>query len=234
MTLQGLMNHLFQLYGLRNRIFLSGLRERIDFLHLAIGDLQDAIRKGVTKDKLGTALARVVSRIFCVAENFPSFPLVKTMARKYPYGKCSYCQQSPCLCPEKRLNFILEKASKEQMSWTLRDWGLHLDRLYGERNREKGVENLVCRLFKEQCELLNLQMGTSHKTRVFDSLAGIVEEFALELADSLAWTIGVANYFGIDLEQAVLDRYGTACWKCRKCPCECLEFKFEQVNWEEI
>jgi len=37
------------------------------FLNIAVGDLQDAIRKGQSKKVLGDMLGRIVSRIFCVA-----------------------------------------------------------------------------------------------------------------------------------------------------------------------
>jgi len=95
MTLREMIEHFFRLYGRRNRIFLSGLGKRINFLNLAIGDLQEAIRKGHNSEIIGMALARVVARIFCVAENFWSLPLVEMMARKYPAGYCIYCQKLP-------------------------------------------------------------------------------------------------------------------------------------------
>lgn len=245
MTLQALMEHFFELYGLRNRIFLSGLRKRIDFLNLAIADLQDAVRKEVGQEKLKIALARVVSRIFCIAENFINLPFVKAMARKYPLGHCSYCQKWPCQCPERRPEVLIRSsAHNEQMLWSLKEWCLHFDRLYGERNRTKGIENILNRLFKEVSELLTLQMSASHNLpvsqnvtepqRIKSSLHQIVEEFAFELADALAWTIAVANLLRIDLEKAVLDRYGDGCWCCKKKPCDCMNFSYAPVDWSGV
>jgi len=88
MTLQEMKEYFFRLYGRRNRIFLPGLRERIDFLNLGIADLQDAIRKGYNSEILSIALARVVARIFCIAENFQSLQLVGMMAR---FWGCFFC-----------------------------------------------------------------------------------------------------------------------------------------------
>lgn len=232
MTLQEMMEHLFKLYGRRNRIFLSGLRERIDFLNLAIGDLQEAVRKKHGPYIYGIALARVVARIFCVVESFQSLPLVETIARKYPSGYCSYCKKSPCACPEKRPSATLEKApTEEQLQWSLRQWCEHLGALYGARNKRRGIENILNRLFKEIAELLSLQMTIPNMA---GSLNGIEEEFALELADALAWTIAVANLLGIDLESAVLQRFGKGCWKCRQVPCVCVGFNVQPANWENV
>lgn len=231
MTLKELQEHFFRLYGRRNRIFLSSLRERIDFLNLAIGDLQEAIRKEYNPRILGIALARVVSRIFGITENFWSLPFREMMARKYPKRFCSYCRKFPCVCPERRPGPILELVpSKEQLGWSLKDWCQYLNLLYGKRNKIKGIENLTNRLFKEIAELLSLQMMIPNTN---DNLDEIEKKFALELSDALAWTIAIANFFKIDIERAVLDRYGKCCWKCQQIPCICTIFNMKQIKWEE-
>lgn len=227
MELQELMEYFFQLYGRRNAIFLSGLRERIDFLSLAIGDLQEAIRKEVSVQNIEIALARIVARILCIAENFKKLPLVETMARKY--HRCSYCQNLPCICSKRRPEVKLEKlASEKQLHWNLRQWCFHLNAIYGSKNKEKGMENLLNRLFKEISELLSLQMKIPKMAVTLDE---IEREFALELSDALAWTVAIANFMEIDLEQTVLDRYGKGCWKCHNCPCVCTHFSVEPVKW---
>lgn len=229
MNLKEMMEYFFHLYGRRNRIFLPGLRERIDFLNLAIGDLQESVRKEASLQNLKIALARVIARIFCIAENFWELPLVIVMAQKYPKGHCSYCGQLPCQCLERRPETKLEKSiSFEQRNWSLKQWSKHLNTLYGSKNRDKGIENLLNRLFKEISELLSLEMRIPNTTA---SLDGIEKEFALELSDALAWTIAVANFFEIDLEEAVLDRYGNGCWKCRYLSCVCTNFNVEPVKW---
>jgi NTP pyrophosphatase (non-canonical NTP hydrolase) len=51
--------------------------------------------------------------------------------------------------------------------------------------------------------------------------SGSSEELALEMADVLAWLATLANIRGIDLESAVLRKYGNACPGCRTVPCVC-------------
>lgn len=163
-------------------------------MNLAIGDLQEAIRKEHNREIVGVALARVVARIFCIAENFQSLPLVEMMARKFPVGRCSYCQKSPCACSERRPDARLaESIAKEQLQWTLKDWCEHFNSIYGERNRQKGIENVLNRLFKEIAELMSLRMVVYDVANTTQNLDKIEEEFAMELGDALSWIIAVAN-----------------------------------------
>ncbi len=234
MTLQEMMKHFFRLYGRRNRIFLSGLRERIDFLNLAIGDLQEAIRKEHNSEVIEVALARVVARIICVAESFWSLPLIEALAQKYPTTYCSYCHKFPCACSEYRPDATLELIFpniQHQIDWSLKDWQEHFRALYGQRNKAKGIENLLNRLFKEISELLSLQMMVFNAV---ESLDDIDKEFAFELADALAWTIAISNFLDIDIEKAVLNRFGSGCWKCYQIPCICIGFNVKPVKWEKV
>lgn len=230
MTLRELQLHFSRLYGRRNRIYMSSRRTRIDFLNLAIGDLQEAIRKNAGDNKLGIALARVVSRIFCIAEGFFDLSISETMARKYRMEGCSYCNRFPCQCIEKRPTpTILDKPNSQQMGWDLRTWCIHFQNLYGKRNEQKGVENVVNRLFKEISELQSLELEVYRNSEM--PIVKIEEEFGFELSDALAWTIALANLYGIDLEKAVWDRYGTGCGKCEQNPCICGPFSFYPIKW---
>lgn len=217
---------------------MQGLGGRIDFLNLAVGDLQNAVRQEVSDEKMGIALARVVSRVFCVAEHFQDLPVVEAVVVKYGSG-CGYCGQSKCDCPDKRpeadFGRIAPVAAGQggQYSWTIEKWSAYLDELYGERNLERGIENVLLRLFKEESELRSLSMGVA--TGSFrGTLREIEWQFALELADSLAWAIGAANLLDIELEAALLDRYGDGCWNCRYDSCQCTAFVMEPVNWIEV
>jgi NTP pyrophosphatase (non-canonical NTP hydrolase) len=51
--------------------------------------------------------------------------------------------------------------------------------------------------------------------------SGTDEDLALEMADVLAWLVTLANVRGIDLESAVLRKYGRACPGCGASPCVC-------------
>lgn len=230
MTFNELKEHMFSLYGRRNRFFLPSLNERIGFLAIAVGDLQDAIRKAEQQKMIEIALARCVSRIFCIAEHFLGLPLNEVMCRKYPAGKCSYCQQSPCACPENRPHYVLSaEPVPEQLEWRLGDWCRHLGSLYNEKNQALGIHNVIARLFKEVCEVLSLEADLRVKEWPLDK---IELEFALELADCLSWTIATSNFLQIDLEKAVLDRFGSGCWNCKQNPCSCGQFNKVPVNWK--
>jgi NTP pyrophosphatase (non-canonical NTP hydrolase) len=51
--------------------------------------------------------------------------------------------------------------------------------------------------------------------------AGSPAELASEMADVLAWIATLANIRGVDLESAVMDKYGQGCPGCKKVPCTC-------------
>ena len=51
--------------------------------------------------------------------------------------------------------------------------------------------------------------------------AGSQDELAAEMADVLAWLATLANIRGIDLEAAVVRKYGRGCPGCRQSPCVC-------------
>jgi len=47
------------------------------------------------------------------------------------------------------------------------------------------------------------------------------EQLASELADVTAWLLSFCNVADIDLERAVLERYGRGCPRCSSIPCVC-------------
>lgn len=235
MTLRRLLKHFFLLYGRRNRIFFHGLHDRIHFLNVAIGDLQDVVRKERANQSLEVALARVVARIFCVAEHFLKLPFVEAMSLQYPSTGCGYCRDFPCSCVERRPEPKLDhrsSAPNEQLDWSIGEWCAHLEALYGEKNRAKGIENTLNRLFREISELMSLSMQAT-SGEIDGSLDEIEWEFASELSQALAWTIAIANLFqDVDLESAILERYGSGCSHCHANPCECVAFRLAPMKWE--
>lgn len=233
-SINEMQEYFFHLYGRRNGIYFSGLITRITALNIVIGDLQEAIRKNQSIVNIGMALARIVGRIYCVADNFKSLNLVDAMIKKYPESWCSYCGSAPCQCPENRkdpdLMFDAEMRF-HQIYWQLTDWQSHLTKIYGSRNKEKGLENLLNRLSKEVSELFSLQARIPNLDM---SLNQIESEFALELADTMAWTIAIANFYGINLQEEVFKRYSNGCWKCHQNPCECRGISFTPIDWSKV
>ena len=89
------------------------------------------------------------------------------MARKYGPDFCIYCRKEACACLERRNNVKpLECAEASRLSWSLQDWCNHLKRTYGTRNKEKGIENVINRLFN-RCQDGFFLVVKSKKVPVF-------------------------------------------------------------------
>ena len=225
-SLDGLQEHFIHLYARRNDIYLPGRATRIDLLHRGIADLNDAIRKEANREVLERMLARVVSRTFCIAHGTNNISVAEGLRKKFPLEGCSYCHKFPCQCGEKRPAPELGWGETfAQEGWSLKDWQNHLNKLYGEKNREKGIDYIVNRLGSESGELISLEHDILDST-----MDDIEQEYQLELADSLAWTIAAANFFGIDIEKATINKYGKGCEKCGSNPCNCGPHSFKQVR----
>jgi len=80
---------------------------------------------------------------------------------------------------------------------------------YGERDRERGVDATFGWFVEEVGELSRAIRRQGHAERV--------EEFT----DVLAWLISLAELTGVDLGEAVRQRYGEGCPKCTTSPCTC-------------
>ena len=72
----------------------------------------------------------------------------------------------------------------------------HIEHVYGEKDKERGISASVAWLAEEVGELVQaIRKGTQ-------------EQRIHEFGDVLAWTFSLANQVGVDLEQA-LERYVT-------------------------
>jgi len=81
--------------------------------------------------------------------------------------------------------------------------------MYSSKDEQRGVDGTFMWLMEEVGELAAaLREGTP-------------EELAYEFADVLAWLATIANVAGIDLEQAVLKKYGNGCPGCGQMVCAC-------------
>lgn len=228
-----LQDHFIKLYGRRNNIWLPGRMPRINLLNVAIADLQDAVRKNSHHEHLEVMFARLPSRIFCIAQAVNEVSVASAMMEKYPLAGCVYCHSFPCQCDIRRSDAELAQVALQgvQQQWNLKDWQEHLGRLYGDNNRRLGIENVINRCFKEVAELMNLEHEIPKADPAGIMTASFVEhEFALELADCLAWTMGAANLLEVDLEQVTIDRFWPDCWNCHQKPCVCINFNFQAVR----
>lgn len=92
---------------------------------------------------------------------------------------------------------------------TLAELQTLMRKMYLPRDVERGVSGTFMWLVEEVGELATaLRSGT-------------IDEQAPEFADVLAWLATIANVAGVDLQQAVLDKYGDGCPGCRTIPCTC-------------
>lgn len=93
---------------------------------------------------------------------------------------------------------------------SLRDLQSLIDTMYSRKDEARGVEGTFMWLMEEVGELAAALREDTPK-----------EELAAEFADVLAWLATIANVAGIDLEQAVRDKYGHGCPGCGQMVCTC-------------
>jgi len=92
---------------------------------------------------------------------------------------------------------------------TISELQRHIRVLYGAKDAARGDSGTFLWFAEEVGELASaLRSGTD-------------EALALEMADVLAWLVTLANVRGIDLEEAVLSKYGRTCPGCARVPCRC-------------
>ena len=84
-------------------------------------------------------------------------------------------------------------------------------RMYYEKDVARGPEGTFMWLMEEVGELAASIRGSSHANRV--------EEFA----DVLAWLATIANVVGVDLADAVRQKYGGGCPGCGHFICTCAD-----------
>ncbi len=91
----------------------------------------------------------------------------------------------------------------------VREFQTLIQDLYLEKDRARGTEGTFLWLAEEVGEL-----SRSLRKRDFFN----AQE---EIADVIAWTMSIANLLGIDVEQALREKYPGHCANCGKIPCAC-------------
>jgi len=92
---------------------------------------------------------------------------------------------------------------------SLQDWQRRIDQLFGAKDRQRGIPGNFMWFLEEVGEL-------SAALR-----AEPLEAQRLEFADVLAWLMSLANTAGVDLDQALRQKYGPGCPRCQAEPCRC-------------
>ncbi|MFW5781796.1 MAG: MazG nucleotide pyrophosphohydrolase domain-containing protein [Candidatus Muiribacteriaceae bacterium] len=84
-----------------------------------------------------------------------------------------------------------------------------IERLYGDRDRDRDLYKNIAWLTEELGELVQAIRKGSR------------EEEEEEFADVLAWLVSLANVREVDLEHVFYRKYGEECVKCGHSPCKC-------------
>lgn len=85
----------------------------------------------------------------------------------------------------------------------------HIHAMYFEKDRARGIEGTFMWLMEEVGELSSALRGNDR------------ENLAEEFADVIAWLTTIANVAEIDLNAALVAKYGGGCPGCRRLVCEC-------------
>lgn len=93
---------------------------------------------------------------------------------------------------------------------TLRELQSLIDTMYSRKDEARGVDGTFMWLMEEIGELAAALRDDSPK-----------DELAAEFADVLAWLATIANVAGVDLQQAVVAKYGHGCPGCHEMVCVC-------------
>jgi NTP pyrophosphatase (non-canonical NTP hydrolase) len=97
----------------------------------------------------------------------------------------------------------------DQRSISLRDFQALIRAMYMDRDAARGVDGTFMWLMEEVGELAAALRSGTHA------------EQAEEFADVLAWLTTIANCVGVDLSDAVAQKYGTGCPGCGQFICTC-------------
>jgi NTP pyrophosphatase (non-canonical NTP hydrolase) len=95
------------------------------------------------------------------------------------------------------------------MAFTLAQLQEVIRKTYDAKDRRRGLEGTFMWFLEEVGELSAALRSGSDAER------------AAEFADVLAWLATLANIAGVDLEAAVVAKYGGGCPGCHKVPCGC-------------
>ncbi|WP_425572406.1 MazG nucleotide pyrophosphohydrolase domain-containing protein [Novipirellula caenicola] len=85
----------------------------------------------------------------------------------------------------------------------------HIHQMYYEKDVARGVEGTFMWLMEEVGELSSALRGNDR------------ENLAEEFADVIAWLATIANVAQIDLNAALVAKYGHGCPGCHRLVCEC-------------
>lgn len=102
-----------------------------------------------------------------------------------------------------------EATAPQRQAITLTDLQALIRTMYMEKDVARGIDGTFMWLMEEVGELASALRNGTH------------EERTLEFADVLAWLATIANVAGVDLNEAVMRKYGSGCPGCGRFVCTC-------------
>ncbi|MEM7231103.1 MAG: MazG nucleotide pyrophosphohydrolase domain-containing protein [Planctomycetota bacterium] len=102
------------------------------------------------------------------------------------------------------------------MTTSIHGFQKQIEDIYIERDRQRGIDASFRWLAEEVGELAKA-IRRVQETPDPDVRDNLREEFA----DVIAWINTIATMTGVDLSEAVEDRYANGCPKCTSTPCAC-------------
>ncbi|MEM6366570.1 MAG: MazG nucleotide pyrophosphohydrolase domain-containing protein [Planctomycetota bacterium] len=94
-------------------------------------------------------------------------------------------------------------------SLSIADLQSHIHRMYYDKDVARGVDGTFMWLMEEVGELASALRG--------DDRENLSEEFA----DVIAWLFTIANVVEVDLNAALVKKYGSGCPGCSRLQCDC-------------
>jgi NTP pyrophosphatase (non-canonical NTP hydrolase) len=114
----------------------------------------------------------------------------------------------PFLEEQRMSDHIAERAEQNQ-TLTIEALQQLIRQMYLRKDVARGVEGTFMWFMEEVGELAAALRGGSHEERV------------AEFADVLAWLVTMANVVGVDLTEAIRQKYGNGCPGCGNLVCTC-------------
>ena len=111
----------------------------------------------------------------------------------------------------------------ESTNVSIRDFQQLIRTMYYDKDVARGIPGTFMWLMEEVGELSSALRETSQLDPAANQTAYRErrENLKLEFADVLAWLTTIANVADIDLDTAIMEKYGSGCPGCQQFQCVC-------------
>ncbi len=236
-TLSGWIERFRLKYGIANRFCIPSVSDLcLHLIDATANQLFESVVRQRGERTPEMALANVFGWTVAFVEYQGDLPLEYALWRKWGANHCFGCGQRVCTCKLQRsssespayLTDWQDTSSYPFGSQTILQWQELLDRMFGESNRQQGIQFCLLRLSSEVGEAAKIIRAAMADSSI--TVGERRKQCALELSDVLAWTFSVANVLGINLGEALLEIYGGDCERCSKFLCDCGFFREQQYT----